>query len=102
MSELLSNRVERSQSPYARFGFSLDDGIARRAAIGLVVLATDHTIEYEWRRMLALEGVAFYESRVANSAEITAATLEQMDGRIRAGVELIRPHSSDTASSCFS
>lgn len=91
MSELLSNRVERSQSPYARFGFSLDDGIARRAAIGLVVLATDHTIEYEWRRMLALEGVAFYESRVANSAEITAATLGQMDGRIRAGVELIRP-----------
>jgi maleate isomerase len=76
---------------YSKFGFSLDEGIARRAAIGLVVLATDHTIEHEWRRMLGLDDVAFYESRIANSAEISAETLAQMDGLIRGGVELIRP-----------
>lgn len=91
MSELFSNRFESSAAAYVRFGFSLDEGIAPRAAIGLVVLATDHTIEYEWRRMLALDGVAFYESRVANSAEITASTLQEMDGRICASVALIRP-----------
>jgi maleate isomerase len=91
VSELLSNRIEPGVEAYARFGFSLDAGIASRAAIGLVVLATDHTIEYEWRHMLALDGVAFYESRVANSAEITPETLAEMDGRIAPGVELIRP-----------
>lgn len=78
-------------SSYVRLGFTLDQGIARRAAIGLVVLATDHTIEYEWRRLLATDGVAFYESRIANSAEITPATLAQMDGLIAPGVALIRP-----------
>lgn len=78
-------------SQYQRLGFSLDDGIARRAAIGLVVLATDHTIEYEWRKLLAADGVAFYESRIANSADITPETLAQMDGLIAPGVALIRP-----------
>lgn len=91
MSELQPSPIDALPGTYARFGFSLDDGIARRAAIGLVVLATDHTIEYEWRRMLSQDGVAFYESRVANSAEITPSTLAEMDGRIRGAVELIRP-----------
>ena len=30
----------------------LDDGLAARARIGLIVLATDHTIEHEWRLIL--------------------------------------------------
>src|SRR5690349_8117333 len=52
--------------------FELDGGIAARAALGLVVLATDHTIEHEWRRILGpLEGVSFYEARLHNAAEIT-------------------------------
>jgi len=76
---------------YVRLDFSLDDGIARRAAIGLVVLATDHTIEYEWRKLLALDGVGFYESRIANSADITPETLREMDTRIAPGVAVIRP-----------
>ena len=38
--------------------FTLDDGIARKASLGLIVLATDHTIEHEWRAMLTgIEGV---------------------------------------------
>ena len=55
--------------------FALDGGIAQRAAIGLVVLATDQTIEHEWRQMLHLDGVAFYESRIYNSPTITRETL---------------------------
>jgi maleate isomerase len=76
---------------YLRLSFTLDDGIARRAAIGLIVLATDHTIEHEWRKLLALDGVAFYECRIANSAEITPETLIEMESRIGPGVALIRP-----------
>jgi maleate isomerase len=80
-----------STGKYHRFGFSFDKGISHRAAIGLVVLATDHTIEYEWRKMLTLDGVGFYESRILNSAEISPETLAQMDGLIAPGVAVIRP-----------
>jgi maleate isomerase len=76
---------------YVKLNFTLDAGISHRTAIGLVVLATDHTIEYEWRKLLAIEGVGFYESRILNSAEITAATLKEMDRLIAPGVALIRP-----------
>ncbi len=72
--------------------FSLDEGIARRASIGLIVLATDHTIEHEWRRMLGgLGGVAFYESRIMNSASITPETLREMEKDIAQAARLIRP-----------
>jgi maleate isomerase len=72
--------------------FSLDDGIAGRAAIGLIVLATDHTIEHEWRSILGgLKGVAFYESRIMNSASITPETLREMEKDIAQATRLIRP-----------
>src|SRR5262245_39686422 len=72
--------------------FSLDDGIAGRAAIGLIVLATDHTIEHEWRyRLRGLKGVAFYESRIMNSASITPETLREMEKDIAQAARLIRP-----------
>src|SRR3989304_4296037 len=64
--------------------FALDEGVARRAAIGLVVLATDNTIEHEFRDMLRLDGVAFYESRIANAAAINPTTLAEMERRIAA------------------
>lgn len=76
---------------YVKFDFSLDEGISHRAAIGLVVLATDHTIEYEWRKLVALKGVGFYESRIANSADIRPETLAQMDKLIAPEVAVIRP-----------
>ncbi|MGU7782288.1 maleate cis-trans isomerase family protein [Burkholderia sp. PU8-34] len=76
---------------YERLDFALDRGISHRAAIGLVVLATDHTIEYEWRKLLALDGVGVYESRIANSADITPETLRKMDTLIAPGVAVIRP-----------
>jgi maleate isomerase len=76
---------------YLHLSFALDEGTARRASIGLIVLATDATIEYEWRKWLALDGVALYESRVASPAQITPETLVEMEGRIGPGTEVIRP-----------
>jgi maleate isomerase len=69
----------------------LDGGIAHRAAIGLVVLATDQTIEHEWRQMLRLDGVAFYESRIHNAPTITPETLAEMADGIAAAAALIKP-----------
>ena len=49
----------------------LDGGVAARAAIGLVVLATDQTLEHEFRILVRQPGVAFYEIRVFNDHDIT-------------------------------
>ena len=71
--------------------FELDAGVAHRAAIGLVVLATDNTIEHEFRQMLRIDGVAFYESRIYNSSDITTETLAEMESGITAAAGLIMP-----------
>ena len=38
--------------------FTVDDGIAARARIGLVVLATDHSVEHEFKLVVNMPGVA--------------------------------------------
>ena len=64
--------------------FALDDGLGPRARIGLIVLATDNTMEHEWRHILgALPGVAFYESRLYNSPDITPETLRAITSSLR-------------------
>ncbi len=69
----------------------LDQGLASRAAIGLVVLATDQTMEHEFRALVRLPGVAFYESRVFSDNDITPATLRAIGPRIGPSVDLILP-----------
>ena len=77
-------RVTRSHIPY-----ELDGGIAERAAIGVIVLGSDHTIEHEFRSFMDVEGVGFYESRIKNSPKITPESLAQMEARIPDCAEVI-------------
>jgi maleate isomerase len=78
--------VNRTQMP-----FTTDGGIAERAAIGVIVLASDHTIEHEFRQILAMPGVAFYEARIRNDPRITPETLTDMESRIAPTADLILP-----------
>lgn len=71
--------------------FVLDRGIAHHARIGLVVLATDNTLEHEFRQMLRIDGVAFYESRIPNSVDINPASLAAMEKGIATATDLILP-----------
>jgi maleate isomerase len=71
--------------------FRLDGGIAHRARIGLIVLATDHTIEHEFRQIYRLDGVALYESRIPNSSQINAATLAEMERGLASAAGVILP-----------
>src|SRR5882762_8523437 len=80
--------VNRTHLPFA-----LDAGIAARAAIGLVVLATDQTLEHELRALLRLDGVAFYESRIHNSPTINPTTLAAMERELTGAASLILPGS---------
>jgi maleate isomerase len=75
----------------ASFPFATDAGIGARANIGLIVLATDQTIEHEYRLMLDLPGVATYESRIWNDSVITPDTLRAMEGGIAEATRLILP-----------
>jgi maleate isomerase len=70
---------------------TLDSGIGSRAAIGLLVLATDQTMEHEFRALIRQPGVALYESRLWNDADITPATLRAMRERIAPAAALILP-----------
>jgi len=69
----------------------LDGGLAPRAAIGLVVLASDQTLEHEFRELIRIPGVAFYESRVFNDNDITPETLRAIGPRIAPSLDLILP-----------
>jgi maleate isomerase len=72
--------------------FDTDRGIASRARIGLIVLATDYTIEHEWRRIMSgLAGVALYHSRILNDAQITPETLRAMEPRIAQSTDIMLP-----------
>ena len=77
-------RVTRTHMP-----FEVDGGIAERAAIGVIVLGSDHTIEHEFRTFLDIDGVAFYESRIRNSSTITPETLADMEQRIPECADII-------------
>ena len=69
----------------------LDGGLASRAAIGLAILATDQTLEHEFRALVRIPGVAFYEARVFNDHNITPDTLRAIGPRIAPCVDLILP-----------
>ncbi len=71
--------------------FNTDAGIGSRARIGLVVLASDYTVEEEFRKIFTIPGVAFYEARIRNSNQITPETLAAMGPRITDTVDLILP-----------
>ena len=71
----------------------LDEGIGYRCKIGLIVLATDQTIEHEFRRVVAgLDGIAVYYSRIYNSATITKQTLAEMEQGIAEATRVIVPN----------
>jgi maleate isomerase len=71
--------------------FDVDNGIGARARIGIIVLASDHTIEYEFRQCVNIPGVAFYESRIPNSPDITPETLQAMEDHISDRAAVILP-----------
>jgi maleate isomerase len=72
--------------------FAIDAGIAARARIGLIVLATDHTLEYEFRKIFNdIPGVALYHTRISNSADINPTTLAAMEAGLAECAGVILP-----------
>jgi len=74
-----------------RLAFQSDDGFGSRARIGMVVLATDQTLEVE-ARLVEVEGVAYYHARIPNDSEVTVETLTAMEARLPVAAGLLPAH----------
>lgn len=71
--------------------YTLDEGLRARAAIGLVVLATDQTLEHEWRQIVTQPGVASYVSRMPSSPAVDTESLSAIEPDIGHAAGLIVP-----------
>ena len=69
----------------------IDGGVGSRAKIGLIVLANDHTVEYELNRIFPGPDVAMYATRIESSVIISPKNLADMEGRIAGAAALILP-----------
>ena len=75
--------------------FEVDAGIAKRTSVGLIVLATDYTIEYEFRIIMRqVHDVALYHTRILNRDDISPESLCAMEPRITDCARLLTPGSS--------
>ncbi len=68
--------------------FETDDGFGARARLGLIVLESDQTLEAE-ARMMSVDGVDIYHSRIPNSMEVTPQTLTAMEQRLPTAAALL-------------
>jgi maleate isomerase len=59
--------------------------------VGLIVLATDHTTEPDFRRMVASERVGVYVARIAYANPTTPDNLRKMQPDLSGGARLILP-----------
>ncbi|MEM6985955.1 MAG: Asp/Glu racemase [Pseudomonadota bacterium] len=71
--------------------FSLDQGAAHEAALGLIVLQSDESMEPELRTLHLGDGVALYHSRIPNADDVTPDTLEAMSNALPDAAALL-PH----------
>lgn len=71
--------------------FTEGEGIGSVAKIGVVVLASDYTIDHEFRKIFTDPKVEYYSARIENSPQVTPATLAAMELKIPEAVSLILP-----------
>ena len=69
----------------------LDEGAPTKAAIGLVTLANDISIEPEVSKFLPLEGIALYTSRISFAERSSVGALRSLEVRIGEAAALINP-----------
>ena len=58
--------------------FKSDGGKSAIAALGIVLLQSDETLEAEFRSIFNVNGVALFHTRIPMMPEVTPATLQQM------------------------
>ena len=72
-----------------KLDFATDAGIGTRAALGVIVLETDETLEHEFARLLGGEGIALHVSRIAMVPQVRPDTLARMEADLPASARLL-------------
>lgn len=72
-----------------RLPYDLDDGPAPRAAIGLILLQTDETLDAELPRLFPEPGVALHAGRIPFDPAVTPETLAAMGAALPAAAALL-------------
>lgn len=71
-----------------QFTYDLAPQLGSRATLGLIALQADETIEHDMRRILPLDGVATYVSRVPSGQQLTQDTLAEMEAHLTGAAQL--------------
>ena len=71
--------------------FKTDKGVRGDKRIGLIVLASDYTIDHEFRKIFPIENIDYFLARIQNSPNITPETLFEMGDKISSTLQLILP-----------
>lgn len=69
--------------------FETDAGLARKAALGLIVLQADETIENEFRPLFDQDGVTLNHTRIESAPEVTPETLMRMKAQLTGTAALL-------------
>lgn len=69
--------------------YDTDGGAGSAARLGLIVLSTDETIEFEARQLLAGRDASLAHTRIKAEAEVTPETLGMMEGRLTESAVLL-------------
>lgn len=73
----------------ARLQFQTDGGAGEVAALGLIVLQSDETMEREFRLLFERAGVALYHSRIPSAPEVSAESLAEMEAEMPRAASLL-------------
>ena len=71
--------------------FTIDESLNNQKKIGLIVLASDYTIDEEFRKLFPIANLDYYQARIENSPIITPETLSAMKIKISSTLKLILP-----------
>ncbi len=81
--------METREARIERLDFATDKGAGARARLGLLVLESDQTMEWEFRALTDLSGVSVYHARLANDVTVTPETLGRMEAELPVAARLM-------------
>ena len=73
------------------FPYKLGRAVGYKAQLGLIVLQSDETLEYELRRILPEDGVALYTVRTPSARHVSTAGLSRMANSLTNTAKLLPP-----------
>ena len=71
--------------------FTIDESLNNQKKIGLIVLASDYTIDEEFRKLFPIANLDYYQARIENSPHNHTRDFERDEIKISSTLKLILP-----------